>query len=88
MIYPNSIDLDVLINNASTIPVNNDQYKFKISFPPNVDEPSIIVPLIGIISKEKLTIPSELSFDQLGQLLLKHQNQITYFQEHYSVFKK
>ena len=88
LIYPNSIDLDVLINNASTIPVNNDQYKFKISFPPNVDEPSIIVPLIGIISKEKLIIPSELSFDQLGQLLLKHQNQITYFQEHYSVYKK
>lgn len=88
LIYPNSIDLDVLINNASTIPVNNDQYKFKISFPPNVDEASIIVPLIGIISKEKLTIPSELTFDQLGQLLLKHQNQITYFQEHYSVFKK
>ena len=77
-----------VINNASTIPVNNDQYKFRVSFPPNVDEPSIIVPLIGIISKEKLIIPSELSFDQLGQLLLKHQNQITYFQEHYSVYKK
>ena len=88
LIYPNSIDPDVLINNASTIPVNNDQYKFRISFPPNVDEPSIIVPLIGIISKEKLSIPSELSFDQLGQLLLKHQDQITYFQEHYSVYKK
>ncbi len=88
LIYPNSIDPDVLINNASTIPVNNDQYKFRISFPPNVDEPSIIVPLIGIISKEELSIPSELSFDQLGQFLLKHQNQITYFQEHYSVYKK
>lgn len=88
LIYPNSIDPDVLINNASTIPVNNDQYKLRISFPPNIDEPSIIVPLIGIISKEKLNIPSELSFDQLGQLFLKHQNQITYFQEHYSVYKK
>ena len=52
LIYPNSIDPDVLINNASTIPVNNDQYKFRISFPPNIDEPSIIIPLIGIISKE------------------------------------
>ena len=88
LIYPNSIDPDVLINNASTIPVNNDQYKLRISFPPNVDEPSIMVPLIGIISKEKLSIPSELNFAQLGQLLLKHQNQITYFQEHYSVYKK
>ena len=88
LIYPNSIDPDVLINNASTIPVNNDQYKLRISFPPNIDEPSIIVPLIGIISKEKLSIPSELSFDQLGQLLLKHQNQITYFQEHYKKKKK
>jgi len=47
-----------------------------------------MVPLIGIISKEKLSIPSELNFAQLGQLLLKHQNQITYFQEHYSVYKK
>ena len=88
LIYPNSVDPDVLINNASTIPVNNDQYKLRISFPPNIDEPSIIIPLIGIISKEKLTIPSKLSFDQLGQLLLKYQNQITYFQEHYSVHKK
>ena len=88
LIYPNFIDPDVLINNASTIPVNNDQYKFRISFPINVEEQSIIVPLIGIISKEKLIVPAELSFDQLGQFLLKHQNQITYFQEHYSVYKK
>ncbi len=88
LIYPNSIDPDVLINIASTIPVNNDQYKFRISFPINVDEKSIIVPLIGIISKEKLIVPSELSFDQLGQFLLKNQNKITYFQKHYSVYKK
>jgi len=88
LIYPNLIDPDVLINNRTAIPVNNDQYKFRISFPINVDEQSIIVPLIGIISKEKLIVPSELSFDQLGQFLLKHQNQITYFQEHYSVYKK
>ena len=88
LIYPNLIDPDVLINNRTAIPVNNDQYKFRISFPINVDEKSIIVPLIGIISKEKLIVPAELSFDQLGQFLLKHQNQITYFQEHYSVYKK
>lgn len=88
LIYPNLIDPDVLINNRTAIPVNNDQYKFRISFPINVDEQSIIVPLIGIISKEKLIVPAELSFDQLGQFLLKHQNQITYFQEHYSVYKK
>ena len=88
LIYPNPIDPDVLINYKSTIPIKNDQYKFRISYPPNVDEPSITVPLIGIISKEKLTVPTELSFDQLGQLLLKHQNQITYFQEYYSVYKK
>jgi len=88
LIYPNFIDPDVLINNRTAIPVNNDQYKFRISFPINVDEQSIIVPLIGIISKEKLIVPAELSFDQLGQFLLKHQNQITYFQEHYSVYKK
>jgi len=88
LIYPNFIDPDVLINNRTAIPVNNDQYKFRISFPINVEEQSIIVPLIGIISKEKLIVPAELSFDQLGQFLLKHQNQITYFQEHYSVYKK
>ena len=88
LIYPNLIDPDVLINNRTAIPINNDQYKFRISFPINVDEKSIIVPLIGIISKEKLIVPAELSFDQLGQFLLKHQNQITYFQEHYSVYKK
>tara|TARA_A100001011_G_C14071527_1_gene740506 strand:- start:43 stop:894 length:852 start_codon:yes stop_codon:yes gene_type:complete len=88
LIYPNSIDQDVLINYKSTIPIKNDQYKFKISYPSNIDEPSIIVPLIGFISKEKLTIPSELSFDQLGQFILKHQSQITYFQEYYSVYKK
>lgn len=88
LIYPNAIDRNILINYKSTIPIKNDQYKFKISYPLNVDEPSIVVPLIGIISKEKLTVPSELSFDQLGQLLLKHQNQITYFQEYYSVYKK
>ena len=88
LIYPNLIDPDVLINNRTAIPVNNDQYKFRISFPINVDEKSIIVPLIGIISKEKLIVPAKLSFDQLGQFLLKHQNQITYFQEHYSVYKK
>ena len=79
---------NILINNASTIPINNDQYKFKISFPPNINEPSIIVPLIGIISKEKLSVPSKLSFEQLGQFLLKHQSQITYFQEQYAVYKK
>ena len=88
LIYPNFIDPDVLINNRTAIPVNNDQYKFRISFPIDVEEQSIIVPLIGIISKEKLIVPAELSFDQLGQFLLKHQNQITYFQEHYSVYKK
>lgn len=88
LIYPNFIDPDVLINNRIAIPVNSDQYKFRISFPINVEEQSIIVPLIGIISKEKLIVPAELSFDQLGQFLLKHQNQITYFQEHYSVYKK
>jgi len=88
LIYPNAIDRNILINYKSTIPIKNDQYKFKISYPRNVDEPSIVVPLIGIISKEKLTVPSELSFDQLGQLLLKHQNHITYFQEYYSVYKK
>ena len=88
LIYPNVIDQNILINYKSTIPIKNDQYKFKISYPPDVDEPSIVVPLIGIISTEKLTLPSELSFDQLGQLLLKHQNQITYFQEYYSVYKK
>ena len=88
LIYPNSIDPNISINNASTIPINNDQYKFKISFPPNVNEQSIIVPLIGIISKEKMSVPSKLSFDQLGQFLLKHQSQITYFQKHYAVYKK
>ena len=88
LIYPNFIDPDVLINNRTAIPVNNDQYKFRISFPIDVEEQSIIVPLIGIISKEKLIVPAELSFDQLGQFLLKHQNQITYFQEYYSVYKK
>ena len=88
LIYPNSIDSDVMINNKFTIPRNNDQYKLRISFPSNVDEPSIIIPLIGIISKEKLIVPSELSFDQLGRFLLKNQNKIIYFQKYYSVYKK
>ena len=88
LIYPNLIDPDVIINNVSTIPISNDHYKFRVSFPPNVDESSIIIPLIGVISNEKLIVPSELSFDQLGQFLLQHQNQITYFQKHYSVYKK
>ena len=42
----------------------------------------------GIISKEKLSVPSKLSFEQLGQFLLKHESQITYFQEQYAVYKK
>ena len=57
-----------MINHATTIPINEDQYQLKISFPQDVDESSVVVPLIGIIAEEKINTPTLLSFEQLGQL--------------------
>jgi len=88
LIYPNDIDNERVINHATTIPINEDQYQLKISFPQDVDEPSIVIPLIGIIAEEKISTPALLSFEQLGQLLLDNQSKINFFQKYYTVYKK
>ena len=88
LIYPNDIDNERVINHATTIPINEDQYQLKISFPQDVDEPSIVIPLIGIIAEEKISTPALLSFEQLGQLLLDNQSKINFFEKFYTVYKK
>lgn len=88
LLYPNDIDNERVINHSTSIPINKEQYQFKISFPKDVDEPSIVVPLIGIIAEEKISTPDLISFEQLGQLLLNNQSKVNFFQKFYTVYKK
>lgn len=88
LIYPNLIDENKAINDGSKIPINDQDYSFKISFPRNVDEKSIIVPVVIIGSKVKLDSPLETSNELLGKFLLKNSQNIDFKKVFYSVFKK
>lgn len=88
LIYPNQIDPDVKINFDAAIPLQREEYAFKVSFPNDVEESSIIIPLIGILSTQPLEVPQSLNVEELGQLIVNNQKNIQYFRKQYAVYLK